>query len=325
MPGLADWVMNGTGSAAEHIRQIHHPLAQVTGGAMYSLGGQTHIIFGQDFQGAYHPFAEGTYTEQIRSFDIVDDGTNLSIQNTSSTAPNEFHHRRDLNVVPTIRPDGASLEQGLVVLSGVFTPAGDAWSVPVEIDGEGNATMADPNDPNTFQQGMNAYHSAKLGLFSESTGEMHHVLFGGISLQYLNPDTQMIEEDINLPFVNDITSVAVDADGNYSQHHLGYFPELFDQQGRRLRLGTNSEFLASNSVPRYENGVFDLDDLTGETVLGHIFGGIIASAPHVRGNPGQLSSASNHFFEVVLVPVPEPSCLALLASCGIILAARRRR
>jgi hypothetical protein len=327
MPGLGDWVINGNGSAAEHIRQIHDPAFKVTGGAMYDVAGRTHIVFGQDFDGIYTPFGNGTYTNQVRSFDIVDDGTTLSVENIASTTPDPNYRRRDLNVVPVLRPDGAGGETaGLVALSGVFTAAGDPWTVPVEIDAEGNPTMADPGDPATFQQGMNNYHSSKVGFYSEATGEMHEVLFGGISLQYLDPDTQTIETDFNLPFVNDITSVVIAADGTYSQNHLGFFPELFDTQNRQLRLGANSEFLLSDGVPTLDNGVIDFDALAaGENSLGFIYGGIIANAPHVRSNPAGLSSASNHIFEVVLIRVPEPSCLALVAMLGIIGVCPRRR
>lgn len=326
MPGLGDWVMNGTGSAADHIRQIQDPAFKVTGGAMYEMNGRTHVVFGQDFDGVYTPFGVGTYTNQIRSFDIVDDGTNLSVANLASTPPTAYYRRRDLNVVPTIRPDGLGrTKPGLLALSGVFQPAGDAWTVPVEIDADGIPSMSDPSAPDTFQQSMNNYHSAKVGFFSASTGEMHEILFGGISLKYLDEDTRTIRTDSGLPFVNDITSVVIDANGQYTQNHLGFMPELFDQQGRRLRLGTNAEFLLADDVPTFANGVIDFDLLGGQTKLGYIYGGIIASAPHVRTNPGQLSSASNHVFEVVLIRVPEPACLALLSAAAIMSLLLRRQ
>lgn len=326
LPGLGDWVMNGTGMAADHIRQIQDPLFQVTGGAMYAIGNRTHLVFGQNFEGLYTPFASGEYTNQVRSFDIVDNGVSLAIQNITTTTPDDNHHRRDLNVFPVLRSDGnGGVEQGLTALAGVFTLADDAWSVPVEIDADGNPTMADPNDPNTFQQGMNIYHSAKLGLFSETSGEMHELLFGGITLQYLDSTTATIETDFALPFVNDITAVVVDADGNYSQHHLGNFPELFDGQNRLLRFGANAEFLAAEGVPTFENGVIQFDALGGETTLGYIFGGIVANAPHTRRNPGELSAGSNYVFEVVLIAVPEPTAIALLMSAGIIIVVPRRR
>jgi hypothetical protein len=215
LPDLGDWVMGGAGTAAQHIRQIHDPAAKVTGGAMHEIDGRTHLVFGQDFDGIYTPFGNGTYTNQVRSFEIVDDGVNLSIQNKTNTTPDENYRRRDLNVFPVLRPDGGGgLEKGLTVLAGVFTPTDEAWSVPVEIDAQGNPTMADPSDPATFQQAMNIYHSAKLGFFSESRGEMHELLFGGITLDFLDQAAQTIETDFGLPFVNDITAVVVDEHGN---------------------------------------------------------------------------------------------------------------
>jgi PEP-CTERM motif len=118
----------------------------------------------------------------------------------------------------------------------------------------------------------------------------------------------------------------VAADGTYSQHHLGFAPKLHDAQNRRLRLGTNSEFLVSDETPTFDNGVIDFDALVaGENSLGFIYGGIIANAPHVRSNPGALSSASNLVFEVVLIRVPEPTTLVMAAMFGIIGAFTWRR
>jgi hypothetical protein len=328
LPGLTDWVMGGGGTAAQHIRQLNSPTVKVTGGAMHEIGGRTHLVFGQDFDGVYGPFVDGAYTHQVRSFDIVDDGVNLSIANVSNSVPNENYRRRDLNIVPVIRPDGnGGLEQGLTALAGVFTEARDAWSVPVEIDSNGVPSMADPNDPNTFQQAMNVYHSAKLGFFSETRSEMHELLFGGITLDYLNPITQSIITDTFLPFTNDITSVVVDADGNYSQHHLGFFPEMFHESESLLRFGANAEFLPHANLPTFENGVIKFDELRGEVSLGYIFGGIVANAPHTRRDPGALSAGSNFVFEVVIFAVPEPSsmCLVALGCVGMFATSGRRR
>ena len=311
LPGLGEWVMNGTGSAAANIRQIHDSIFRVTGGSMQEIDGRTHLVFGQDTIGAYTPFGDGEYTNQVRSFEIVDDGTVLSFDNFSATDPVAAYRRRDLNVVPMLRPDGiGGVEEGLLALSGVFTSSVGAWTVPVEIDANGQPSMANPNDAATFKQGFNGYHSAKLGLFSEESGAMHEVLFGGISLQFVDESTGQVMTDNALPFVNDITSVQIDAQGNYSQHHMGFFPELFDQDGVRLRFGANSEFLISDDIPLFENGVIDFDQIaSGTTVLGHVFGGIMTNGPHTRR--GAASSASDRIFAVTLVKVPEPTGLAI--------------
>jgi hypothetical protein len=324
LQGLGEWVMNGTGSASNNIRQIHDPIFRVTGGAMHQIGDRTHLVFGQDFDGIYTPFGDGTYTQQVRSFEIIDDGINLSVQNVTSTPSVPAYRRRDLNVVPILRPDGSGgIEEKLLALSGVFTLETGAWTVPVEIDADGQPFMADPDLANTFKQGFNGYHSAKLGMFSQARGEMNEILFGGISLQYLDQTTSNVLTDTALPFVNDITSVRIDAAGNYSQHHLGFFPELFDTGGIPLRFGANAEFLLAEGVPVFENGVIDFDSLPpGETLLGYIFGGIVTNGPHTR--LGALSSGSNHVFEVRVMIVPEPQAIILgIVAAGPILLARR--
>lgn len=324
VPALGDWVVNGTGTAAAAIRQISDPLVRVTGGGMYAIDGRTHLVFGQDFQGPYSPISNGVYTQQVRNFDIVDDGTSLSLANATSSSPEAAYRRRDLNVFPVLQPSENGPQPGLVALSGVFTPTNGAWTVPVEIDANGNPTMDDPTAASTFKQGFNGYHSAKLGLYSSASGEMHEVLFGGISLQYREEDTGLVKFDVNFPFVNDITAVRIDAEGIFSQHHLGYFPEISDLAGNRIRFGANAEFLPVEDLAMFSNGVIDLDAITGETTLGHIFGGLAANAPHTRSSVTTLSSASNQIFEVVLIPVPEPGT-ALVALSGLICGLFRGR
>jgi hypothetical protein len=326
LPGVVDWVINGTGVAKDHVRQISDPLFSVTGGAMYEMGGRTHLVFGQDFRGNYNPTKNGTYTNQVRSFDIVDDGVTLSIANPTSTTPDPNYRRRDLNIVPVIRPGaGGQLDEGLAVLSGVFTPTVGAWTVPVEIDSQGIPTMADPNAADTFKQSMNGYHAAKLGLFSEASGEMHQLLFGGISLQYLNTQTGQIETDDALPFVNDISSIVIDAAGEYSQHRIGEYPVLTDLDGLRLRFGANAEFFLAEGIETYDNGVLKLDELTEPTTLGYIFGGIVTNGPHTRGTPPAASAGSNQIFTVVYTPIPEPTALMLASASLLALGGRRVR
>lgn len=323
LPKLGDWVVNGAGAAAGAVRQIHDPNLKVTGGAMYEVGGRTQLVFGQDYEGAYAPFINGVYTLQVRSFDISGNETTLSIANSTASTQDNAYRRRDLNVFPVLRPGPGGTHPGLVALSGVFTTTNGAWTVPVEIDANGNPSMDNPADASTFKQGMNNYQSAKVGFYSQSRGEMHEILLGGISLQYLDQTTGLIVTDNQMPFVNDITSLVIDAAGNYSQQHLGYFPVLTDVAGNRLRFGADAEFLLSDLIATFDNGIIDLDQITGETVLGHIFGGLAANAPHTRQSVSTLSAASNLVFEIVLIPVPEPTSAVLASLLTAILMSYR--
>ena len=301
VPGLMNWVQGADTTAATQIRQLHDPLFTVTGGAMYAMGGRTHLVFGQDFQGEYTPFGNGAYTNQVRSFTIVDDGQQLLIQSVTASEPNDDFRRRDLNVVPVIRSrEDGSLTEELRVLSGVFTPEGGAWTVPVEISTSGVPSMPDAAAADTFKQAMNTYHSAKIGLYSEHSNEMHMLLFGGISLNYFDSETQSIVRDDFLPFTNQSTSIVIDGRGNYTQHLLPVeFPEIFDNEsGNRLRFGTNAEFMLADGIPTYENGVIRLDAIDEMRILGYIVGGIAADKPN-NGN----TAATGRIFEVLYTPV----------------------
>jgi hypothetical protein len=130
-------------------------------------------------------------------------------------------------------------------------------------------------------------------------------------------------QDNNLPFTSQVTQINVDSSGAYTQDLIGEFPALLDQTGKRMRFGAGAEFFVADGIPTYDNGVIKLDELTGPTVLGHIYGGIFANAPHVRGVPGAVSGASNEIFEVLYTPVPEPTAAGLLFATGL-LALRRR-
>lgn len=316
---MVQWVKGDTQGlmASDAIRQISSDVFRVTGGEMAEVDGTAHLVFGQNFDGPYNPFTSGEYTNQVRSFQILDDANGLRIEDYHQTEPNEAFHRRDLNVVPTIsRNSQGDLEKGLLALSGVFTYSDGAWTVPVEIDAEGNATMADPASADTFKQGMNNYTSATISAYSESTGEMHSLLLGGISLQYFDELTGSLVRDDALPFINQITDVVQDEEGHFEQFLVPeQFPVLFDGDGQQLRFGANAEFMLSPELNAYGNDVIDLDSLKGPTLVGHIFGGIASNA----GNGGS-SVASNMIFRVVITPtnVPEP-CTGTLANVSICL------
>lgn len=303
LPGMLAWAMGGPGTAAPFVRQSTDPLFTVTGGHMLELNNRMQLIMGNNFVGEYLPTRSGTYTRQIRSFDIVDDGVTVAAANWVSTPTNNNYRRRDLNVVPQIRPDGANgVLTAAAALSGVFTPTDGAWTVPVSIDPTGTPSMAVATAATTFKQGFNGYETASLGLYGAASRQMHTLLLGGMSLQYLNEQTGQLVTDNQLPFVNDLTAVSLDENGAYSQRHLGYFPFLTDSTGARLRFGTNAKFFVSDGVPTYPNHVIKLDGLAGGTRLGYVFGGLVSNAPNTRGVAGTMSAASNQMFEVLIYP-----------------------
>lgn len=316
VPGLMGWVMSAdvNDTAAEHIRQIQDDICRVTGGDMFKMGDTTFLVFGQDFEGPYNPNSNGTYTKQIRSFKILDNGYGLAIFDKAKTRQMDAYRRRDLNVVPVIRPKFNYcaprtqwlLEEGLTALSGVFTLTAGAWTVPVEISQEGIPSMANPDLPWTFKQGMNNYHSANLSLFSEQTGDMYVLLFGGITLQFYDREQQQFvyfpSSDPNfLPWTSQITTVWINPSGHYKQILMGEeFPAL-TLDGKRLYFGAEAEFIPLEGLGTYENGVLKLDKILRdkETVIGYIFGGIVTDG-YAVGVDGTITNATNQIFEVAI-------------------------
>jgi len=221
-----------------------------------------------------------------------------------------------------LSPDGSGGEtEDIVALAGVFYNGSGVWTVPVEIGSNGVPIMVDPNtNPDAFKQALQQYHSAKVGLYSQSDQEMTEILFGGISANTFDPATSELTYDGNYGFTNQISAILRDSSGNYFQEFIGAFPEIEDGSGNLLYLGASAEFFLAEGVDILGSGIIDLDALTGATTLGYIFGGIAADQPNF-GN----SVASSYIFEVVYTPVPEPGRIALIVACSALLIATTRR
>ncbi|MGC1481107.1 MAG: hypothetical protein WA771_11425 [Chthoniobacterales bacterium] len=305
LPDVISWVKTGSPTLASTVLQTTDEFLRVTGGELFLLGGRAQLVFGQDFAGGYTPGSNGDYTKQVRTFQINLSAGSVSISLPSAEAPRPEYRRRDLNVVPIMQGSAAlGYDTGLVALSGVFTPSFGIWTVPVEITANGATYMANPLDAGTFRQGMNSYRSASISLFSPSLDQTQNLLLGGISVQYFDSATGMIATDPNIPFINGITAVIRDGNGNYSQTYLGEFPSIPNPANGNapFLLGAEADFFPLPGISDFGNGVLNADAITTPTTIGYIYGGIIAEQPN-RGN----TAASNLIFSVTLSPVASPT------------------
>lgn len=304
LPGLISWVKAPAGTevtqAADHIQQLIDSYFQVTGGALEKIGDEYQLIFGQNYQGRYRPRFNGVYTRQVRRFKTTFPGGLFSVPSASkiATTPSDDYRRRDLNVVTILERSGLNdFSEKALVLSGVFTPENGAWTVPVMVGAGGSVAMNDPASAATLKQGFQVYHSAKCTLFDRGSGESHTLLFGGLTVLELNVVSNTYIQDDQVPFTNQCSLVVRDSDGLISQYWLPTrFPSILTD-GKELRFGTNAEFYPAPGVPRLHHRVIDLTSIASPTVIGHIFGGLIADA----GNGGN-TGASGRVFEVILTP-----------------------
>jgi hypothetical protein len=290
--GLANAVINNT-NITSYFRQISDINLAVTGGHLGLLNDVFYLCGGQYFEGRYNPMGPNngpgfiqSYTDEIRTFEISDDGTNLSILNYTAQNDTNNLHRRDYNMAPQIFPDGTS---GFTMFSGVFQlTANLPWLNSVDITASGYTVN------NTFNQYLSQYHSAKVPMYDSSNNVMHTLFFGGMSQYKLDANNNLIQDN-NVPFVKTISKVSRFSDGSMVESSLGIEMPAF--------LGSGAEFIPVNNNSNYlTDEIVDLNNLPeGETLIGYIFGGIESTQENIFFiNNGTQSSASNLAFKVFI-------------------------
>ncbi len=279
-------------SFTSYFRQFKDEQFAVTGGYLNKIYNTYYLTGGQRFDGRYNPMNHPTfkqdYTNSIRKFKIVDNGSDLIVIHLPGITDTLNFHRRDYNVIPQIMPDG---KEGLTAFSGVFQVSADLPFLNcVNIDSAGYMVN------NNFSQYYNNYHCAHIPLFSEGANEMHNLFFGGIA-QYRDSSGILIQNS-DVPFVKTIARVTRDQQGTMAEYKLPIeLPSL---------LGAGSEFICCENLPVFDNKVIKLDDLTSDsTLVGYIYGGINSTEINIFWtNDGSQSTASSNIFRVFIVKKP---------------------
>ncbi|MFN0200862.1 MAG: T9SS type A sorting domain-containing protein [Bacteroidia bacterium] len=287
---VIDAVMNNQ-PFVTYFRQIYDVRLAITGGNLHKIDNTYYLVMGHNFQGLYNhtngPTYTQTYSYQIRKFDILDNGTNLSLANYSAQTDSANFRRRDYNLVPQMFPTGANTSvKGLTAFTGVFRPDKD---LPYLNSVDIQATSANVN--NTFQQKYNQYHTAHLPIFDSAANEMHTIFFGGTAQFYpdsLNP--QIIKEDTLVPFVKTISKI--------SRTATSVTEYLLPEQMPAF-LGTNATFIPSNFSYYNDMNILKLNNLPAtKTLVGYMIGGIETPYRNVfKGNESE-SFATARLFKV---------------------------
>ena len=283
-----DAVINNTSISSYFRQQTNNDFA-VTGGHLSKIYDRYYLVGGQKFTGRYNPMGGPTYvqvyTNAIRSFQLDDDGTTLTISNVNVETDAANLHRRDYNVTAQIMPNG---QEGLTAFSGVFQPNADLPFLNcVNIDSSGYTVN------NDFWQYYNHYHCANVPLYSEDANEMHSVFFGGIAQYY--DSLGVLVQDNNVPFVKTVARVTRTANDSMKEYKMPVEMPYY--------LGASAEFIPLENLPMYANGVIKLDSLTADTTLiGYIFGGIKSSAKNIFFiNNGTESEAYDDIIKVYVL------------------------
>ena len=296
--GMINAVINGGDVAHQSaIRQISDPRLEVTGGDLSMICGRAFLIFGQNFQGGYAlgpgaPSFTQIYSDEIRSFKIVDSGSTLAISNYQALRHTTNFRRRDGNLGAVVLPDG---KQALSYYGGVFTPGQNstALQAPILISSSSKTTV----DSN-YQQFFDQYTTTDIPLFDRRTKAMDTIFLGGISLyDYSNGQlTQFTGAEGGPGWVDDVSTLSQSKYGSDQEFIMPALPGLY---------GAYSSFEASPLLPVYSNGVVKLDKLKGPTVIGYLFGGIYSTVAETSADPvteATQTGASNQVFEVTVTP-----------------------
>ncbi|MBK5284293.1 MAG: hypothetical protein JJE25_02735 [Bacteroidia bacterium] len=284
--GLISAVINGT-SINSYFRQITDTNFAIAGAHLEKMDTTFYLVFGHLFNGSYHQvdsFNIQRYSNAIRTFQIHDDGTNISIANFQSTVDTANFHRRDYNLVPQIFPDR---QFGFTAFSGVFRYG---INLPFLSSVDIKPMLFSLN--NSFTQNLNNYESAVMPVYDSLYNTMHSVFFGGMSLYYVDTATQLQVMDTLVPFVNTISRVQRNSDSTMTEYKLpAEMPDYY---------GSNAMFIPLPSISSYNSRIINLNGLSGITKVGYIVGGIVSPDRNIAATGAEVSSASNRVFAVYI-------------------------
>lgn len=275
-------IINGS-SITPYMRQISDIRLQVTGGELAKLGDYFYLTGGHDFTGNYTRLKNTqVYTNKIQKFKIIDNGVTVSISDYSSATDTIEYHRRDMNLVPALKSDGVT--PYYILYGGVFKYNQDLpYLNPIYIEQSGYTT------DHSFEQKMSQYTCSFLSAYNNNTGSMHTTFFGGTSLYYYNVSSQQLTYDSLVPFIDDITTLTKKSDGTSSEYLSSVrMPAL---------LGTNAKFILNPAIAQTSNRIIKLNELTGRSFAGYIFGGIRALLPN-----NTPSFPSDYILKVYITP-----------------------
>ncbi|MBN8570171.1 MAG: hypothetical protein J0M18_11105, partial [Ignavibacteria bacterium] len=285
VPGIINAIVNNQ-NISSFVTQINDARMQVCGGELGMIGNDYYLVGGHNFSGEYRSPANGEffqqYTNMYKKFNLSIVGNTITVQNYMEFKDSVNLHRRDMNLVSMINPDGS---ESLSLYGGVFKYEKDLpYQNPVYINSVNYSV------DNTYNQKFTQYTTAYLNMFDSVKKDMHTVFFGGTSLYYCDP-TGTVKMDTLVPFIKDITATSKLQNGTTTETIL---PIKFTEY-----LGTNAKLILNDNIAKYSNGVMKLTQYPTRTLVGYIYGGIRVPLPNFTSG-----SASDRIFKVYVTYSP---------------------
>ena len=289
LDGLVNAVMT-VSPVNSFFRQVIDTNLAIAGGRLEKIDSTYYLVFGHRFDGLYDKNAGSTlfvqqYSNEIRKFNIHDDGVALSVANFHAIADTTHFHRRDYNLVPQIFPGG---EYGITAFGGVFQKfANLPFLYPIDI------TPSSIQVNSSFNQNLSQYETACMPVYDSTNNFMHTFFFGGMSLYTYDTTTHALVQDTLIPFVKTVSRISRDGSGNLTEYNMPVqMPSL---------LGTNARFIPDHSQSLFNKAIINLNSLPANTHAGWIVGGIQSDFPNVAHlDPGSMSRASSEVFDVFI-------------------------
>ncbi|RPD38280.1 hypothetical protein [Chitinophaga barathri] len=296
VPGIISAIQSG-GNVAANISTLSDPRMAVTGGYLTKNAGVFYLVFGQNYNGKYQGGVTGKYTQQIARFLVTNNGGQLSISNYQTFTTKQTYlglsqfHRRDFVASTYINPMNRSV--GMGVFGGVFNSQGGPFRNPIYIQNYGHTTTTTIDT--AYSQMYCMYDCAVVPLYNTSGQQMYVSMIGGITDYYFNKNGDPVPSNASnfMPWFNYVSTLVKTTKSTVE----------YPQKGNPLPgyIGANAAFIPAPGIAMY-GGTADVIDFaklpSGQTMIGWMYGGIVATAEQSNGfNP---TSSSNVIYAVYL-------------------------
>jgi len=293
IPGMIKAIINHDPDLNSYINyNTLEPAFKNAGGGLGVINDSYYLALGQDCEGFYCTVLR-KYNNTVYKFATDPDLKSIVFESfiyRSESTLSGFR-RRDFNLVP-FKLRG---KQTLLAMGGPFTSGSTAlvWTNGIIFD-------ANLNYNNSFiNQQANQYKDAFLAINSQRNNYILDATFSGFSNLYWAESG--IEYSALTPFGNILDLIKYDESNNTATEYINNQPVCSNQTlDNCLYMGVGAVFIPVNDSYYDTRQVLQLDRLSGQTLVGYLYGGFSSTQQNVFGNSD--SYATNQAYAVYVTP-----------------------